>query len=1836
MEQANKHKFSNIDFRGSTEDVSEPVNDSIDFRLPVESESEVDVVGLKGKPAKMPEIAFNDDTEIIDFIKGYESFMPIAKDIGDGAITGGWGTTGVFKKGEVVSKKRGEEEFIKAFKEARDATDKLLPFVPTKNQRDYFTSLMYNLGPSKFKWLDRKKTKLTKAYQALMAGNEVVFMKEAFGAKTGFISPGSIFEKGLSKRRVAEGAGYSKPDNITKADLKGKPDVIPKLSDGEGGSAEGTGNIDFRSNDPDSFITEQEPVQEPVVKQDNYHDRAVDVYEGLIEPTAKAMVKVPAAIASSLALLPGAGIAAGIKLLPKISMDRDKTWESGSLDDAMDTFKQVMSVPEKFITTEAERQALGAINLAMRPIEMAGEGWKLIGEGIETGLKELGMPVGYIEPLLATMGEAAAIFAMPEIIGGLKGSSTFNKLNVKGKELVIGELAKMNKAGMSKGQILREMGPESRFWKDVLKEDKVGFSEDYSKVKDYAEAKVREVKVEGAMKNKKEGTVKSPEVVKPADVTPEMMFTSQKGNYYEKVGGSWYDYKGNVVDNRWVIQAAEKRAVEYDASGQSEAGDLRTIVELEKKYGKDIKDISEEEIEGYFEGEEGKVDDVEPVETVPDNSKIKQTVLPTIDEFEIGEAALKLPDGKVITGRDHLEAMEKVGMGEIDKLGNKVISGFTDKDGRFYTDKEVKQITGQSENSMVRAAIQEYKDIKAETGVDHRQPDPEMTKASLKTLPEYGEIDNSGMLVNRIENEINSWLDGEKVDTEQTMNLLDGLSENAKKWADGTEEPVGLFGDLSLTEVANTSEYLDGLKEWAEGKVKDRFEIERTIDITKDTRGKDVQFHGTSQGIEDLDDFSYSSTNYYGQGLYSTDAYDIAKGYTKKGKGKDPVVYKLNELREHNLYDMEKPIEDWLYKEFEDDHSNIVLNALEDNPKNLREMYDNIREYGSDEMLSADSIQDIYDSIRYKLEDKGYEGLTHTGGLITKKKPHKVNIYFNPRGLIKLDRLDLKRTDGGGGITLGMGADPTDLFNKLFKRNKITPAEPAPAPFPKVKEEAKEIIFKHSGDLNLANYDTNKFVNSIDQRLSDKQKEAMVFVIEKTDVPVEFNRPDLQKVINKDKVKLEGVAKEIKTHFDEGFKKIKKHLPDLTVKQVEDYVTHLWNIPKHKRAEATSWFSTQNRLLEKRFIPTYAEGIKRGYRPKTLDISEIIKVHDSISNKAIENTKYVNSLMKMNRDGIPLIQRGGDAPLDWIEVDYPALTRRIPLSKHLVKKKGEFVKESRVRVHHDLVRPLKAVFEERFDHPVVSGYEAINGVMKKGMLSGSLFHHGALGEVGIAFGMPGKVANLYFNPAKIYKGLIKGELDIFANEPLAKDAIAAGVQFGATADIPVGKIQSYLNDLAGGTRDVVMLGRITKFMAKGNEVWDKALWSYLHDTLKLYGYESVVAKLDPKMSTEMVRKSKREAAQFVNDTFGGQNWDTLGMTPKEVQMMTWSLLSADWTASTTRQALAPTGIGKIYKETAGLRRKMGTMFWLRAGLYFGIGMNALNAYHRNKDIEDNPQYYEDKEYTWFEKTMPGNTLGKKTYLFKGRYSDGSERYVRWGKQFRDFFEMLIDPLKKIGGKVAPLPQMVSEMFTGHTMSGFKNDDIYGKEGLEYAKGLFKTIAKAPIPISVKRYLDERVEFKPLDIAMQSTKGMTRYKAMKYFKKAIIDGDEELLRDAYVDTLKNNLPAFTLFNSALGWVEAEISAELNDGLDEIEETKEALKNADSAYDKKRYGTRLARLYKENADKKAGLKLLTATSIKARKYKELAIDDGEEKKVSTPRLPGSRSTGVKSSGDMINFR
>ena len=178
--------------------------------------------------------------------------------------------------------------------------------------------------------------------------------------------------------------------------------------------------------------------------------------------------------------------------------------------------------------------------------------------------------------------------------------------------------------------------------------------------------------------------------------------------------------------------------------------------------------------------------------------------------------------------------------------------------------------------------------------------------------------------------------------------------------------------------------------------------------IDNDTRGKGQQYHGTSSEVTNLDDSFYSTLNIYGQGFYTTDAMDIAQGYSKKGGGKQPVIYTVNKKRDLKLYDMEQDITpevSELLEEIDGDNYEQIINGVD----NLREYYDERRVI--DEFESADEIQGVFDSIASGLSGLGYDGLRHIGGIKTGKKAHNVEIIFKPTEVLSISRPSEKEID---------------------------------------------------------------------------------------------------------------------------------------------------------------------------------------------------------------------------------------------------------------------------------------------------------------------------------------------------------------------------------------------------------------------------------------------------------------------------------------------------------------------------------------------------------------------------------------------------------------------------------------------------------------------------------------------------------------------------------------------------------------------------------------------------------------------------------------------------------
>lgn len=441
------------------------------------------------------------------------------------------------------------------------------------------------------------------------------------------------------------------------------------------------------------------------------------------------------------------------------------------------------------------------------------------------------------------------------------------------------------------------------------------------------------------------------------------------------------------------------------------------------------------------------------------------------------------------------------------------------------------------------------------------------------------------------------------------------------------------------------------------------------------------------------------------------------------------------------------------------------------------------------------------------------------------------------------------------------------------------------------------------------------------------------------------------------------------------------------------------------------------------------------------------------------------------------------------------------------------------------------------------------------------------------------------------------------------------------------KVQEKLKDGNGISGTVALatmpLKVATQMLSLINKGMDRALWDFLHDGLKLATYRMRADKTKERAkekgwSAEELNRALDEDGQFVNDMFGGQHWDVLGASHRTLRYAGRVLLSPDWNASTTRHFLALTGFGSIWNEATfenfkqyykRLKHKELTpedegrrSRQISALLCYGIGFmvfyegiaNGINAAFRAMDEEKerkkaeeirktNPSYksmyelaYGDEGMKWYDYLMRGNSLGQQSKIFLGRYEDGTEMYVRHGKQFREVPEYLFNHkgelefpgpmVQRMIGKANPMVRMTLDdiNYLSDFQASHADQEIqrkYGKTiGLLYKDALYW----APFLIPSQ----ENKEFKAVDFFFPSSKGFSSWMAQSYFKDFILSGDMEGVVMTYQSCQRNGIDPEAQIKAAIGSVKALESAEMSDGVTSLQEASKRFDAAKSITEKKK--------------------------------------------------------------------
>lgn len=815
------------------------------------------------------------------------------------------------------------------------------------------------------------------------------------------------------------------------------------------------------------------------------------------------------------------------------------------------------------------------------------------------------------------------------------------------------------------------------------------------------------------------------------------------------------------------------------------------------------------------------------------------------------------------------------------------------------------------------------------------------------------------------------------------------------------------------------------------------------------------------------------------------------------------------------------------------------------------------------------------------------------------------------------------------------------------------------------KDKAQWAIFQRRVDLSTYAFKTHAFIQGINLKTSPTEREILPFIMEKTPVPEALGRPDLVEAYNnRDVKKLDKIAEEIRVEMKDIWTRTEKHRENITSEEIVDYVTHIWDIKKNERTDVITHFTAKDKWNAPRYIETLMEGIERfQLTPKMLDISEILAVRSSSANNMMANADFVENIKGMKVNGKKVVLPTAEAAEGWGNINVPAL-------------KG-------LRFHPDIQKKLGAIFRLRLsDNDSLNAIERLNAFIKGSQLSASFFHHFALLEASIPIlgyktvdavvrqSLGRGIASLYGKGTDIYadmtgepsKEKLKSGLPYtLQNQEMSLEAIKHGLQLGSTLDVRVKEMESIfgkitnltemIGEKTGNLFGVKGAGKITKAPAAIIEGVVKAnnalLWDYLHDTLKLMAYQQKISKTPKSKNTpQLVKEYKIEQAAFINDSFGGQNFDVLGFSPSALQGAKILLLSPDWTLSTLRQAapllftpfhqVAKTkgwkyaeekfgalvagrdilgrefsgnynseaffrkAMGARFKSSANDRALTAHKFWAGALAVMGIAYMAWNAWNRKEDMEENPDKYSKKEKDdWETLMMWRNTSGHITHVFDGRYEDGTERYIRQGKQFRELPEFFLDDtpepsvsfprpaLKKFGGKGSPVAQIINKAFNNKSLSGYEDYSMKDKEGWAWTAAYVETTAKSLAPFAFSTIWRDDKEFHALDLIFPSSKGMSVTKGIKLLQYYMVTNNPRKQALVMQEAIRNDLNISDMYTAAMAGFQAEQTKELYRDYKTLGAVYDALENPTlSAKDIQRLVKQAKKMEVDIAEKRMG--------------------------------------------------
>jgi hypothetical protein len=463
-------------------------------------------------------------------------------------------------------------------------------------------------------------------------------------------------------------------------------------------------------------------------------------------------------------------------------------------------------------------------------------------------------------------------------------------------------------------------------------------------------------------------------------------------------------------------------------------------------------------------------------------------------------------------------------------------------------------------------------------------------------------------------------------------------------------------------------------------------------------------------------------------------------------------------------------------------------------------------------------------------------------------------------------------------------------------------------------------------------------------------------------------------------------------------------------------------------------------------------GLQRNFKikPGYDDPAELIKIYANAAGKALSTRALITSLEKSKIEGLPLLIRRGQAPINqnYTQFKHPYFES----------------KDGFPYIHKGMEKSLRMVFDATDEAPLMSALFTTNLMMKRLAVGFSFFHAGALVESMWFAGAKPKFIKKVLSPNS------KVELEALINNPqtyikdfphaikvlnqlgfrdVVQFARGTGLQISTPEDI--GFDRFYYNLRGIDTAFKRHFGISTGGRAEKTFKWfDRITWDRIFTQAKLHTFLTALNKnnimgkpnpmrIMPGDNQARIYQKATQASQFANDAFGGQNWEQLAnriQTPwlKNILQTTFApgsrgymqllMFAPDWTISNVRIIAKSL---PAFESDPGLRR-LYQYYFAKAALTYAAAGSVLNYAFSGHSILEN--------------TDPT------------RIDLGDGEVLTFSKQLMEPFHWITAPqstgLKKIGS----LPRVVIETLTNKQYLTTKwSPNITKKDDEAIAKGL---------------------------------------------------------------------------------------------------------------------------------------------------------------------------------------